>query len=61
MKIKEVNEAGLKEIIQSMPESKQDYLKQVLQSHRVVIDKTENKTIARKIVKVKGKKEPQKP
>lgn len=58
MKIRDLNEAGLKKIIQSMPQSKQDYLKQVLLSHRVVVDASENKTVARKIVSVRGKKDP---
>lgn len=56
MKLKEVNEAAIKQIAMSLPQAKQEYLKQILQSHRVIVDPTENKTVARKIVTVKGKK-----
>ena len=57
VRIRSVNDAGFKEIVSSMPIAKQEYLKQVLQSQRVVIDAKENKTVARKIVKVRGVKD----
>lgn len=54
--IRNVNETALKKIVQDMPLEKQEFLRQVLLSHRVTIDTEKNKTMARKIVSVRGKK-----
>lgn len=55
-KIKEINHDGLAKIINKLPQGKQNYLKQVLQSERVPVDEENQTTRARKIVTIKGKK-----
>lgn len=54
--MKDMDHNGLAQIIQTMPQAKQNYLRQVLQSQRVVLDAVRNKTEARRIVTVRGKK-----
>ena len=55
-KFKEQNQAYLVKIAENLSEIKKEFLKDVLQSHRVVLDQAEGTTQARKIVKVSGAK-----
>ena len=54
VKIKEVNSQALSAIVEQLPESKRDYLRLVLQSHRVNVGTNGTQTVARKIVSVKS-------
>jgi len=54
--LKEGNPKALQSFIASLPESKRDQLKQILNSQRVVLNPDEGKTQARKIVKARGRK-----
>lgn len=56
LKIKEVNLQGLAAIVETLPEAKREYLKLVLQSHRIAVGPNGTETVARKIVSVKSKK-----
>ena len=54
--IRDNNPVALRTIIDQLPEAKQKYLRDVLQSQRILVNKEEKKYVARKIIKIKGKK-----
>ena len=54
--IRDNNPAALRTFIDQLPEAKQKYLRDVLQSQRILVNKEEKKYVARKIIKIKGKK-----
>lgn len=54
--LKNLYEANLKQIVQTMVPAKQEFLKQVIQSQRIVINDEENMSVPRKIVSVRGKR-----
>jgi len=54
--IKDKNPAALKHFIDQLPEAKQNYLRHVLQTQRIMINTDDKKLQARRIIKIKGKK-----
>ena len=55
-KIRNNNPAVLRTFIDQLPEAKQNYLRDVLQSQLILVNKEEKKYVARKIIKIKGKR-----
>jgi hypothetical protein len=56
MIIKDKNPAALKHFIDQLPEAKQNYLRHVMQSQRILVNKEDKTMVARRIIKIKGKK-----
>lgn len=50
------NEQVLSELVNKLPNNKRDYLRDILNSQRIIVDAQGEKTEARKIVKAKARK-----
>lgn len=50
------NEATIIELVNRLPHKKREFLNDILQTHRIIVDQKEGRTATRKIIKTKGRK-----